>query len=549
MDDFINTDINTSHFITEWFNNPEWWFNQSDAIDKYLSDKYHHLLDINIDNRYHAIVVYDQLVRHIFRHTCSNHIILFFLNKAIIALNNIDLSDLNKLTPAEWCFAMLSLRHTNDLQNIHTVMKLAWDKLNCIQDSNQNNIQDSIQNKKDISNTGIDDDIEQIRRFLKATYERCPIGDQSLFMLKHVPDINTEVNHYYDPNNFKNVLRYCPQNNPITIKHSHPFIQKVQEIIANFNPKNIIVSLSGGVDSMVSLWILKHLQPHFNYTIKIVNINYCNRKISDDEQRFATAWALSLGFEVNVRRIEEIRREPCMKNDMRNIYESYTRNVRYATYKTVDQDAYVILGHNKDDCLENIFQNISHNTKYEELRGMQYLVIQDDIKFLRPLLDIPKDDIIKFANEHNIPYLPNSTPEWSQRGQIRNKIVPCLDSWNSDLIPGLYDLAKIVKEMHKITMTFVSEHVKLFTATDKGYIASINSDIYNNIKSSEIYWKTLIDGVLSAKISKRSMKSFLERLTNTKLDLNDFIRFNLKKDIQIIIKNKNVIIVEILTIL
>ncbi len=503
--------MSSYEFIQEWFNNPDWWFNQSDIVDSYLSNKYGHLLDEYIDVPYHYIIIYDQLVRHIYRHTLSNHIISFFLNKALDLLNVIHLES---LTPTEWCFAMLPIRHTNNVTQIHNVMKLTWEKLN-----------------------QVTDDKDQIRKFLKATYERCPVKDQSMFIKTYKSSENQ-----YNPNVFKHFLRYCPDDKPIEVKYNHPFIQKVQEILNNYKPKNIIVSLSGGVDSMVSLWILKHLQKYFDYTIKTVTINYCNRKISDDEERFAIAWATSIGYESNVRRIEEIKRETCMQNDMRNIYESYTRNVRYSTYKTVDPDAYVVLGHNKDDCLENIFQNISHNTKYEELRGMQYLVIQDEIKFFRPLLDISKDDIIRFANEHNIPYLPNSTPEWSQRGQIRKKIVPCLDSWNPSLIPGLYDLASIVKEMHKITMTFVEEHSHLFELNNNSYKASINQDTFNNIKTSEIYWKILIDKILSTNVSKKSLKTFIERLEKSK---DKIIKFNLKKNIQIIItQNEKINIIE-----
>ncbi len=528
-----NNNINS--FITEWFANPEWWFNQSDDIDRYLTDKYAHLLDDkSIINPYHLVLLYDQLIRHIVRHTLSNHIISYYLNKAV---SLVDMINLDELSPTEWCFAMLPLRHTNDVDKIHKVIKLSWNKLN------------SLTNSKDINQN----DIEQIRKFIKASYERCPVNDQTEFIKKYHPTENI----IYDPIKFKHFLRNCPLDKPIQIKKNHDFIQKVQEVLSIYNPSKIIMSLSGGVDSMVALWILKNLEHIFNYTIQVVTINYCNRKISDDEERFAIAWATSLGYESNVRRIEEIRREPCMQNDMRNIYESYTRNVRYSTYKTVDPDAFVVLGHNKDDCLENIFQNISHNTKYEELRGMSYLVIQDNIKFLRPLLDIPKDDIIKFANEHNIPYLPNSTPEWSQRGQIRNKIVPCLDSWNPDLIPGLYDLAKIVKEMHQITLAFINKHIELFKQTDTGgYAASIEKAVFNAIKDSEIYWKTLIDRLVLHKISKKSLKTFLDRLANISKDsknknINDkntFIRCTLKKNIQVIITIKDNVNIEIVVL-
>ena len=68
----------------------------------------------------------------------------------------------------------------------------------------------------------------------------------------------------------------------------------------------------------------------------IVHINYCNRTTSDREEEFVKAWCDYMRIPLYIRRIEEINRPLCMENNLRDIYEYYTRNVRYSTYKTVN---------------------------------------------------------------------------------------------------------------------------------------------------------------------------------------------------------------------
>ena len=61
---------------------------------------------------------------------------------------------------------------------------------------------------------------------------------------------------------------------------------------------------------------------------------------------------------------------------------------------------------------------------------------------LRSLLNVSKNNIYQFVQKHNIPYVKNSTPEWSQRGKIRNNIVPVL---KLNLYPDYLIYLKIFK--------------------------------------------------------------------------------------------------------
>jgi tRNA(Ile)-lysidine synthase TilS/MesJ len=130
-----------------------------------------------------------------------------------------------------------------------------------------------------------------------------------------------------------------------------------------------------------------------------------------------------------------------MEYNMREVYESYTRDMRFYAYTNtaIGGQSYIMLGHNKDDCIENILTNTASQSHYENLCGMTDYSTQyhygQPLTVLRPLLATMKQDIYTFAEEANIPFLVDSTPKWSQRGKIRDIVRPALESWNPLIIP------------------------------------------------------------------------------------------------------------------
>jgi tRNA(Ile)-lysidine synthetase-like protein len=377
-----------NEFIDEWLSNPTFWFNADSIIDEYLTEKYSELLGEPVKNKQHAIILYDQLPRHIFRNQAANHIILYYLDKALALITQINPDAIYDATT--WCFVMLPLRHNTDSssQELFNLLEKAWMRLEASSD--------------DFNTCKI------LKRFIKATYARIHIK-QLVLCEFHIPE-NKLV---------KNVE------------------QRFKSRLAGGN--NIILSLSGGVDSMVCLDIFTKLMHTYDFKLTLVHINYMNRPESIVEEEKIIKWTAG-NHKLIVRRINEINRPKCMKYDLRALYETYTRNVRYGVYKALDGP--VILGHNKDDCLENIFTNIANRTKYDNLQGMTHISTSDSIEFWRPLLDFSKDEIVEYSRVYNIPHLPNSTPPWSQRGQIRAKVLPCLNEWNPNFIKGLFEITR-----------------------------------------------------------------------------------------------------------
>jgi tRNA(Ile)-lysidine synthetase-like protein len=280
-----------------------------------------------------------------------------------------------------------------------------------------------------------------------------------------------------------------------------------------------------------------------------VHINYKNRGEADNEADFIANFCYKHNIKLYVREINEINRNKCMLSDinMREIYEDYTRKIRFNTYKAVCDNPVVILGHNKDDAFENILTNITYNCKYKNLKGMEEYSVCDNITFLRPLLNVPKNDIYEFAHKHNIPYVKNSTPEWSQRGKIRNNIVPVLDNWDKRVVPGLFNLSENIQDMYLIMESNVNIIVNKFKlCCNNSYELDLSYNEFVNYLH-KLIWKEIIYKLFNCYPSNKSLITLIERLNlwlKQKKHTTIVINKNIKMKITQLINNINIILLK-----
>ena len=486
-------------FVTEFLNNRSFWFANNRQYDEYLTNKYEHALDADIsmnmsnDELLYSIILFDQLPRHVFRNTSSNHIIEYFLQISLMLFDRVNFDGLED--DVLFAFAHLPLRHTGDSRWIHCAAKAVWTRV-----------------KPKCDNF--------VHRFLKASYDRCPTNDQSQFVHTIYEDI------IFDSEKHSATTFFTPDDYALKIDRSDFVVKEVEKALIATKPREILVSISGGSDSMTLFHILSELRNVYDFEIKVVMINYMNRESSLAEEDFVKDFVNWSGFPLNIRRIEEIRRQPCVDIGIRRTYESYTRNVRYGTYKTVMKNAIVALGHNKDDVLENIFQNIATQTKYENLAGMDLVIEQDGISFFRPLINVTKDQIVDYARRNNIPFLPNSTPPHFMRGLIRNKVVPCMDDWNKDFIPGIFKLKDSMAEL----MSVMNITVDKFVEAHKN--GAVDASI---LTMGKMFWRSFFGKLFpSEHVSAKSMDEFMKSLSR----FTDVKKFQLNQNIRLKIHRK-----------
>ena len=405
----------------EWFSNRDYWFSKNSKIDVYLCDKYYKYIEstsyiyesykknpLFFDNKtiIAYIILLDQISRHFKRVYDTNIDIVEFSRKAVNFSNILLYNNKQDIfTIDELSFIYLPYRHLKDIDKIYEIVSIY------IELYEKANTEDKL----------------KCRRYLQATLNNI-YKDINLLSMK----INKRVKSWEYIN--KDILDpRCLEDNKIVSVVSPIIHENMRNEIEKLKDgSTIIVSLSGGVDSMVALYLCKYIKDTYNSNkiknIIAIHINYNNRTHSGDELDFVNYYCNKLGIKLYLRTIKEISRNNCLHNGLRDLYEDITKNIRYDMYRlNIKNDrTYILLGHNKDDCFENVITNILNKSNYNNLCGMEVLKEIEGMMFWRPLLSIEKRHILDCANINKIHYLYDSTPTWSVRGKIRDTVRPSL---------------------------------------------------------------------------------------------------------------------------
>lgn len=372
--------------IDFWKNNRSYWItppSKHKEVDELISTKF---LDYDLDseNIIGQIIYLDQFSRHFCR---SNHITELDVERqrryaADIIRHNTHLAkDFDEI---EIIFALMPFKHIHHYDFIFDFLHNHWLPAD----------------KKII-------DYVDLQKFYIDTYKKA-------FTLETVQD-NLIIKHKLLPYEASLICDYYPElytSNSWNIR-----------LIANDKllpllkyEKKVMVSLSGGVDSMAMLSLLKYN----NVDVSAVHIVYGNRKESEHEYRLLAEFCDKLAVPLFVYRIKWLKRGEID----RQFYEDMTRNLRFATYhaaaSVIDSpEPCVMMGHIKDDVVENIWTNIAHCHHLGNLKKMEAEEVQLGVRIMRPLLTVDKADIYRISEEIGIPYFKNTTPSWSNRGKFR----------------------------------------------------------------------------------------------------------------------------------
>jgi tRNA(Ile)-lysidine synthase len=171
-----------------------------------------------------------------------------------------------------------------------------------------------------------------------------------------------------------------------------------------------------------------YLLHRFEVSAVIVHCNYQLRgDDSEKDQRLVEKMSAFWGFEcVSVR----------LENESASNFQQWARERRYEIFfdlkREFDAD-FVTTAHHQDDQIETILQRILRGSGITALSGIKPLENQ----LFRPLLEISKSEIMKFAEHFNIPYrIDNSNEESTYaRNFLRHNWFPELQNF----FPGWRD--------------------------------------------------------------------------------------------------------------
>lgn len=308
-----------------------------------------------------------------------------------------------------------------------------------------------------------------------------------------------------------------------------------------FGENEYIVSLSGGVDSMVLLNILLSL----NKKIIALHVNYNNREESKLEEEFLEIYCKERNITFECKNIDTKRG---IIN--RTEYENFTKQIRFKFYQEALEKynlKRIAIAHHKDDIIENIFSNFCKGSNFLNLSVLKKENIILGVNIYRPFLDLTKDKIYNYAHYHQIPYFLDTTPDWSVRGKFRRKILPELMNTFAGFKNNLLTISKQSEQWGDfINNNIINKYIESITTDPK---EKLDSDDYFKVylplegynEYPFCFWYEVFTKVFHSYGFSAPSKSSIEILSN-EIKTRSVTNLVLKNNKKIVLNKQNIII-------
>lgn len=262
--------------------------------------------------------------------------------------------------------------------------------------------------------------------------------------------------------------------------------------------EDILVAVSGGVDSMVLLELLNNQVAsdkihvvHFNHNLREESA-YEFKEVKDTVRGYNNQF---YGIDLDV--------EKYMKESNKSM-ETSARELRYMNFEKLASELgikYIYLGHHGDDLVETVLMRLVSGAKNNGLVGMTKENKIGNVSYLRPLLDFTKDDLYHYAKYHGLLYFEDLSNEDTtiKRNYIRQNILPSLKELNPLVHNAIGGFSNDKSEDEDYFKSVVAEEMNnIFT----------KNGLYNYILGFDIkHFKTL-----HISIQKRLVKELVSKI-------------------------------------
>lgn len=230
---------------------------------------------------------------------------------------------------------------------------------------------------------------------------------------------------------------------------------------------NIVVGVSGGMDSMVLLHLLKHSAA----TIAVAHCNFGLRGAeSDGDEAFVANFCNDHAIAFHSIKFDTTQ----YASEHGISIEMAARNLRYAWFEELANKLgfdYIAIAHNLNDSIETFFLNLTRGSGIKGLTGISPI----NGKIIRPLINASRDQIEEYAKRHGILWRTDATnlTDIYRRNFVRLNILPLFTELNPSFLATMQGNFEVLNGVSKL----LDEQVEKATAsllTKNGLAYNIN---------------------------------------------------------------------------
>jgi len=303
-------------------------------------------------------------------------------------------------------------------------------------------------------------------------------------------------------------------DNIATVKNEKKIQDKIyQSFQDNLKQDNanleILLGFSGGLDSSVLLHLLAQIQTQLHFKLKAIHVHHGLSSSADDWLNFCKQKCKLLDIEFYDVKVKI--------NDKSTLgIEGEARELRYEAIRK-KQKGVVALGHHQNDQVETLMLQLLRGSGLKGLAGMPEF--DEKRKFWRPMLNLKKELIEKYASENNIEYIEDESNEDINfdRNFIRKKVLPLIESRYPASIETISRSAANISEGHQINELLALDDSKNVMSDDGSHLLIENLNKLPNLRAINlIRWWLSFNGLLMP--SKKNVEELFRQVKLIKKD-------------------------------
>tara|TARA_B100000768_G_C11258731_1_gene367713 strand:- start:231 stop:1565 length:1335 start_codon:yes stop_codon:yes gene_type:complete len=315
------------------------------------------------------------------------------------------------------------------------------------------------------------------------------------------------------------------------VKNENQFQDKIyQSFLDNLKQDNadleILLGFSGGLDSSVLLHLLKQMQSKLHFKLKAIHVHHGLSSSADNWLNFCKEKCKLLNIEFYDEKVKV--------NDKSSLgIEGEARELRYMAIKK-KQKGIVALGHHQNDQAETLMLQLLRGSGLKGLSGMAEFDVKR--KFWRPMLNIKKELLERYADENNIEYIEDESNENINfdRNFIRKKVLPLIESRYPASVETISRSASNISEGHYLNELLALDDSKNVMSDDASYLLINDLKKLPKVRATNLMrWWLSFNNLLMP--SKKNMEELYKQMVFIKKDT----ALNLKVSEEVSIRANN----------
>jgi tRNA(Ile)-lysidine synthase len=224
------------------------------------------------------------------------------------------------------------------------------------------------------------------------------------------------------------------------------------------NKDTILISISGGPDSTFLTHVMNSIRNNLDLKLYAFHLDHMTRNgQSAKDSAFVETLCRKLEIKL-IRKKIDVKKWCGIENFS---FQEGARILRQQFLKEIAEKYginKIVLGHNADDNIETFFMHLFRGTGLKGLSGIKPVDINS--KFIRPLIETFKKDILKYLEDKKIPYCIDSTNMQNlySRNKVRNILLPLIrEKFSISIDSNISGLINILREENEFISSFSSE--------------------------------------------------------------------------------------------